>query len=74
MAYMSTPKVEIGKYYQPKPMAYSRSGKYELAPHLTRPKPMALTVTRFMRLRRAFWAVVRAWWTRCAWKRANRSV
>lgn len=56
--------VEIGKYYQPKPMARS-SGPYVLAPHLIQPKPMALTVTRRMRIMRAAWFAWDDW-------RANR--
>jgi hypothetical protein len=53
--------VEIGKFYQPKPMATSRGTKYELAPHLSQPKPMALTVTTRMRLMRAAWVVWDDW-------------
>ena len=57
--------IDVGKYYtRTKPMVRS-NGPYVLASRLAKPKPMARTVTRRMRIMRAAWFALDDW-------RANR--
>lgn len=62
-------RVQIGRYYEPRPMAYS--GTYIVARRIERPKPMALTVTRRMHFMRGVRVAVADWRATRLRKRAS---